>query len=91
MNGLLSSLVNQGANIPSASVSTTSIMTNNNNQTTSLIPEKDEIWSGILKTVASSKMVPTKNVLILGKGAFFFSSRKKRKKQRHSGLKFYIK
>ncbi|ORX59438.1 dynein light intermediate chain [Hesseltinella vesiculosa] len=28
--------------------------------------EKDEIWSSILKGVASSKMVPTKNVLILG-------------------------
>ncbi|KAI8072803.1 hypothetical protein BC940DRAFT_344177 [Gongronella butleri] len=28
--------------------------------------EKDEIWSTILKGVASSKIVPTKNVLILG-------------------------
>ncbi|CAO3628562.1 unnamed protein product [Cunninghamella echinulata] len=28
--------------------------------------EKDEIWSTILKGVASSKMVPTKNILILG-------------------------
>ncbi|KAF7731782.1 hypothetical protein EC973_008297 [Apophysomyces ossiformis] len=29
-------------------------------------PDKDEIWSTILKGVASSKMVPTKNVLVLG-------------------------
>lgn len=28
--------------------------------------EKEEIWSAILKGVASSRMVPTKNVLILG-------------------------
>ncbi len=28
--------------------------------------EKDEIWSTILTGVASSKMVPTKKVLILG-------------------------
>ncbi|SAL98313.1 hypothetical protein [Absidia glauca] len=28
--------------------------------------EKDEIWSTILKGVASSKMVPTKNILLLG-------------------------
>jgi dynein light intermediate chain 1 len=47
---------------PSASVSTTSIA----GQQQVYIPEKDEIWSGILKGVASTKMVPTKNVLILG-------------------------
>ncbi|KAI9027143.1 dynein light intermediate chain-domain-containing protein [Phycomyces nitens] len=33
---------------------------------TTQAPEKDEIWSTILRGVASSKMVPTKNVLILG-------------------------
>ncbi|KAI9259874.1 dynein family light intermediate chain [Sporodiniella umbellata] len=48
--------------IPSQSVSTTSIA----GQQQVYIPEKDEIWSGILKGVASTKMVPTKNVLILG-------------------------
>ncbi|RCH96298.1 hypothetical protein CU098_006848 [Rhizopus stolonifer] len=47
---------------PSQSVSTTSIA----GQQQVYIPEKDEIWSGILKGVASTKMVPTKNVLILG-------------------------
>ncbi len=60
MNELLSSVT------PSQSVSTNSIMTNNPQQQHFFIPEKDEIWSGILKGVASSKMVPTKNVLILG-------------------------
>ncbi|KAI9263502.1 dynein light intermediate chain-domain-containing protein [Helicostylum pulchrum] len=62
MNGLLSSVT------PSRSVSTNSIMTNNGQlqQQNFFMPEKDEIWSGILKGVASSKMVPTKNVLILG-------------------------
>ncbi|KAI9247052.1 dynein light intermediate chain-domain-containing protein [Sporodiniella umbellata] len=30
------------------------------------VPEKEEIWSTILSTVASSKMVPTKRVLVLG-------------------------
>ncbi|KAI8075542.1 dynein light intermediate chain-domain-containing protein [Thamnidium elegans] len=62
MNGLLSSVT------PSQSVSTNSIMTNNGQlqQQNFFMPEKDEIWSGILKGVASSKMVPTKNVLILG-------------------------
>lgn len=29
-------------------------------------PEKEEIWSTILSTVASSRMVPTKRVLVLG-------------------------
>jgi dynein light intermediate chain 1 len=29
--------------------------------------EKDEIWSTILTGVASSKMVPTKKILVLGK------------------------
>lgn len=29
--------------------------------------EKEEIWSTILTGVASSKMVPTKKVLVLGK------------------------
>ncbi|KAI8056302.1 dynein light intermediate chain-domain-containing protein [Gilbertella persicaria] len=48
---------------PSQSVSTNSILTQ---QQQSFIPEKDEIWSSILKSVASTKMVPTKNVLILG-------------------------
>jgi hypothetical protein len=71
MNGLLSSLVT-----PSTSVSTTSIMTNNHQQQNFFIPEKDEIWSGILKTVASSKMVPTKNVLILGKFSIYSDSSK---------------
>jgi dynein light intermediate chain 1 len=28
--------------------------------------EKEEIWSTILSNVASSKMVPTKRVLVLG-------------------------
>lgn len=60
MSGLLSSVT------PSQSVSTNSIMTNNPQQQNFVIPEKDEIWSGILKGVASSKMVPTKNILILG-------------------------
>lgn len=59
MNSLLSSVT------PSQSVSTNSVMTQQY-QPNSFIPEKDEIWSGILKGVASSKMVPTKNVLILG-------------------------
>lgn len=68
MNGLLSSVT------PSRSVSTNSIMTNNGQlqQQNFFMPEKDEIWSGILKGVASSKMVPTKNVLILGRSFFFF-------------------
>jgi dynein light intermediate chain 1 len=48
--------------LPSQSVSTNSIATG----THLTIPEKDEIWSGILKGVASSKIVPTKNVLVLG-------------------------
>ncbi|KAI7876776.1 dynein light intermediate chain-domain-containing protein [Mucor mucedo] len=63
MNGLLSSVT------PSASVSTNSILTTGGQAQPSqnfYMPEKDEIWSGILKGVASSKMVPTKNVLILG-------------------------
>ncbi|GAA5814649.1 hypothetical protein MFLAVUS_008148 [Mucor flavus] len=62
MNGLLSSVT------PSQSVSTNSIITNNGQlqQQNFFMPEKDEIWSGILRGVASSKMVPTKNVLILG-------------------------
>ncbi|KAI8143883.1 dynein light intermediate chain-domain-containing protein [Fennellomyces sp. T-0311] len=51
------------AAIPTASQSTTSV-TGTAVQTNG--PEKDEIWSSILKGVASSKMVPTKNVLILG-------------------------
>ena len=50
---------------PSQSVSTNSVMTQQQQSTS--IPEKDEIWSSILKSVASTKMVPTKNVLILGK------------------------
>ncbi|KAI8389480.1 dynein light intermediate chain-domain-containing protein [Blakeslea trispora] len=58
MSGLLSSVT------PSQSVSTTSVMTQQ--QQNPSIPEKDEIWSSILKNVASTKMVPTKNVLILG-------------------------
>lgn len=64
MNGLLSSVT------PSTSVSTNSILTTNGQQQQQqnfFMPEKDEIWSGILKSVASSKMVPTKNVLILGR------------------------
>lgn len=64
MNGLLSSVT------PSTSVSTNSILTTNGQaqqQQNFFMPEKDEIWSGILKGVASSKMVPTKNVLILGR------------------------
>ncbi|KAG2216387.1 hypothetical protein INT45_004805 [Circinella minor] len=51
------------AAVPTASQSTNSV-TGTVIQTNG--PEKDEIWSGILKGVASSKMVPTKNVLILG-------------------------
>ncbi|KAI8088769.1 dynein light intermediate chain-domain-containing protein [Halteromyces radiatus] len=43
---------------PSATATTSS-----STQTSS---EKDEIWSTILKGVASSKMVPTKNILLLG-------------------------
>ncbi|KAI8983028.1 dynein light intermediate chain-domain-containing protein [Pilobolus umbonatus] len=35
-------------------------------QNTSQAPEKEEIWSTILTGVASSKMVPTKKVIILG-------------------------
>lgn len=38
--------------------------------------ESNEIWSTILTGVASSKMVPTKKLLVLGK-VFFFSLRKK--------------
>lgn len=49
---------------PSQSVSTQSNLTQYHQK--SFIPEKDELWSGILKGVASSKIVPTKNVLILG-------------------------
>lgn len=83
MNGLLSSVT------PSQSVSTNSVMTNNGQlqpQQNFFIPEKDEIWSGILKGVASSKMVPTKNVLILGKrnsfkqSPFFYSCLYKKKR-----------
>lgn len=68
MNGLLSSVT------PSRSVSTNSIMTNNGQlqQQNFFMPEKDEIWSGILKGVASSKMVPTKNVLILGRFFYYY-------------------
>ncbi|KAL9554505.1 hypothetical protein PS6_003375 [Mucor atramentarius] len=49
---------------PSQSVSTQSNLTQQHQR--SFIPEKDDLWSGILKGVASSKIVPTKNVLILG-------------------------
>ncbi|KAL0142995.1 dynein light intermediate chain-domain-containing protein [Mucor lusitanicus] len=49
---------------PSQSVSTQSNLTQQHQK--SYIPEKDDLWSGILKGVASSKIVPTKNVLILG-------------------------
>ncbi|CEP17875.1 hypothetical protein [Parasitella parasitica] len=49
---------------PSQSVSTQSNLTQQYQK--SFIPEKDELWSGILKGVASSKIVPTKNILILG-------------------------
>ncbi|CAO3600452.1 unnamed protein product [Absidia cylindrospora] len=41
--------------------STTAVSTS-----TQMSSEKDEIWSTILKGVASSKMVPTKNILLLG-------------------------
>lgn len=37
-----------------------------NGQGTQTVPEKEEIWSTILTGVASSKMVPTKKILILG-------------------------
>lgn len=33
--------------------------------------EKDDIWSTILTGVASSKMVPTKKLLVLGKDKDF--------------------
>ncbi|KAI8640521.1 dynein light intermediate chain-domain-containing protein [Parasitella parasitica] len=49
---------------PSQSVSTQSNLTQQYQRT--FMPEKEELWSGILKGVASSKIVPTKNVLILG-------------------------
>lgn len=49
---------------PSQSVSTQSNLTQQHQK--SYMPEKDDLWSGILKGVASSKIVPTKNVLILG-------------------------
>lgn len=52
------------SNIPTQSQSTTSIPSGTATQTNAT--EKDEIWSSILKGVASSKMVPTKNVLVLG-------------------------
>jgi dynein light intermediate chain 1 len=35
-------------------------------QTTPVAVEKEEIWSTILTGVASSKMVPTKKLLVLG-------------------------
>lgn len=59
MTDLLSSVT------PSQSVSTNSIMTQQQQQNFH-IPEKDEIWTKILTGVASSKMVLTKNILILG-------------------------
>ena len=43
-------------------INTPPLSTQQGTQTT----EKEEIWSGILKGVASSKMVPSKKVLILG-------------------------
>ncbi|KAI9023669.1 dynein light intermediate chain-domain-containing protein [Phycomyces nitens] len=49
--------------IPTQSQSTTSQPSGTGTQTN---PERDEIWSTILKGTASSKMVPSKNVLILG-------------------------
>lgn len=53
---------------PSQSVSITSIA---GQQQVLNIPEKDEIWSSILKDVAATKVVPTKNVLILGNSSIF--------------------
>ncbi|KAF7721649.1 hypothetical protein EC973_004325 [Apophysomyces ossiformis] len=50
--------------VPSQSQSTTSISAAAGGLTVGT--EKDEIWSAILKGVASSKMVHTKNVLVLG-------------------------
>lgn len=50
---------------PQPSTSTSSIVPGQGYQANGV--EKEEIWSTILQTVASSKMVPSKNVLILGK------------------------
>ncbi|KAI7862405.1 dynein light intermediate chain-domain-containing protein [Spinellus fusiger] len=50
-------------NLQTTRLNTTSSRQPTQNQGT----EKDEIWSTILKGVASSKMIPTKNVLILGR------------------------
>ncbi|KAI8980273.1 dynein light intermediate chain-domain-containing protein [Pilobolus umbonatus] len=58
MSGLLSSVT------PSQSVSTNSLLTGT--QANISLPGKEDIWSSILQGVASSKMVPTKNILILG-------------------------
>ncbi|KAL0093364.1 dynein light intermediate chain-domain-containing protein [Phycomyces blakesleeanus] len=52
---------------PSQSQSTSSTLgISTQTQQTQPASDKDEIWSTILRGVASSKMVPTKNVLILG-------------------------
>ncbi|KAI9319808.1 dynein light intermediate chain-domain-containing protein [Dichotomocladium elegans] len=51
-------------NIPTSTQSTSSVLSGVGTQTVG--SEKDEIWSGILKSVASSKLVPSKNVLVLG-------------------------
>lgn len=60
--------------VPSSDTLSPTVIPTQTQSTTSVAPgqaiptsEKDEIWSGILKGVASSKMVPTKNVLVLGK------------------------
>ncbi|KAG0190547.1 hypothetical protein DFQ28_001912 [Apophysomyces sp. BC1034] len=60
----------------SDSTTTTSAISTQTQLTTSVSQtnaDKDEIWSTILKGVASSKMVPTKNILILGNLFRYFS------------------
>ncbi|KAI9322309.1 dynein light intermediate chain-domain-containing protein [Dichotomocladium elegans] len=54
-----------GTDIP-AHIRSTATTATPGTSTQAIGPEKDEIWSGILKGVASSKMIPTKNVLVLG-------------------------